>query len=84
MPEICRIGKIIITIYHRGEHWYPHFHAKYGEHKVSIAIGTLEVLEGELPPVQLTKVKKWAKKHKDGLLERWKLAMNNKPIPKFE
>jgi hypothetical protein len=51
MPEIYRIGKIIITIYHRGEHWYPHFHAKYGDHKASIAIETLEVLEGELPLV---------------------------------
>jgi len=84
MPEIYRIGKIIITIYHRGEHWYPHFHAKYGDHKASIAIETLEVLEGELPPVQLAKVKKWAKAHQNGLLERWKLAMDNKPIPKFE
>jgi hypothetical protein len=84
MPEIHRIGKIIITIYHRGEHWFPHFHAKYGDHKVSIAINTLEVLEGELPLVQLAKVKKWAKKHQDGLLDRWKLAMDNKPIPKIE
>ena len=84
MPEIYRMGKIIIMIYHRGEHWYPHFHAKYGDHKVSIAIDTLEVLEGELPPVQLAKVKKWAKMHQKGLLERWKFAMDNKPIPKFE
>ncbi len=84
MPEIYRIGKIIITIYHRGEHWYPHFHAKYGDHKASISIETLEVLEGELPPRQLAKVKKWAKANQGGLLERWKLAMNNKPIQKFE
>lgn len=84
MPEIYRLGKVIITIYHRGEHWYPHFHAKYDDHKASISIDTLEVLEGELPPQQLAKVKKWAKTNKNGLLERWKLAMNNKPIPKFE
>ncbi len=84
MPEIYQIGKIIITIYHRGEHWYPHFHAKYGDHKASISIETLEVLEGELPLRQLAKLKKWAKENQDGLLERWKLAMDNKPIPKFE
>lgn len=83
MPEIYRIGKIIITIYHRGEHWFPHFHAKYGEHKASIAIETQEVLEGSLPNTQLRKVKKWAGEHKDELLDRWKLAMDNKPIPKI-
>lgn len=67
-----------------GEHWYPHFHAKYGDHKASISIETLEVLEGELPTRQLAKVKKWAKENWGGLLERWKLAMSNKSIPKFE
>jgi hypothetical protein len=40
--------------------------------------------KGYLPPVQLGKVKKWAKTHQDGLLERWQLAMDNKPIPKIE
>lgn len=78
MPEIY------ITIYHRGEHWYPHFHAKYGDHKVSISIETLDILEGKLSSRQLATVKKWAKANQSGLLERWKLAMNNKPIPKFE
>jgi len=54
------------------------------DHKASIAIKTLKVLEGELPPGQLSKVKKWAETHKSDLLDRWKLAMDNKPIPKIE
>jgi hypothetical protein len=27
-----------------------HFHARYGEFEVTIAIETLELIEGELPP----------------------------------
>lgn len=71
-------------IYHREEHPLPHFHAKYGEHKVSIAIETLEILTGGLPGLQLAKVKKWAKTHKKQLLTVWELAKNNKPLPKLK
>ena len=31
------------------DHHFPHFHAAYAEHDISIAITTLEVLKGRLP-----------------------------------
>jgi phosphomannomutase len=41
------------------EHNPPHFHARYGESKVEIAIGTLSVLAGKLPPRAMGLVMEW-------------------------
>jgi hypothetical protein len=49
MPEISRFLGIIITMY-LNEHNPPHFHARYGEYKAEIAIETLSVIAGRLPP----------------------------------
>jgi len=49
MPEISRFLGIIIAMFYN-EHNPPHFHARYGDHKVEIAIETLSVLAGKLPP----------------------------------
>ena len=49
MPEISRFFGIVIAIYWQ-EHGVPHFHAKYGNHRASVSISELTVLEGELPP----------------------------------
>ncbi|HXK30355.1 MAG TPA: DUF4160 domain-containing protein, partial [Candidatus Binatia bacterium] len=40
MPEISRFFGIIIAMFY-DEHNPPHFHARYGEHRVEIAIDTL-------------------------------------------
>lgn len=48
MPEISRFLGIIIYM-HFNEHNPPHFHAVYNEHKASIAIETLGMIEGKLP-----------------------------------
>jgi hypothetical protein len=48
MPEISRFLGIIIYM-HFNEHNPPHFHAVYNEHKASIAIETLGIIEGKLP-----------------------------------
>ena len=49
MPEICRFLGIIITMYFN-EHNPPHFHARYGDHRAEIAIETLSIIAGRLPP----------------------------------
>lgn len=49
MPEISRFLGIIIAMY-CNEHNPPHFHARYGDAKAEIAIETLSVLAGNLPP----------------------------------
>lgn len=47
------------------DHPPPHFHARYGEFEATIAIGTLEILEGELPNRALILVREWAMIHDD-------------------
>ena len=42
------------------DHNPPHFHARYGNHKVAIDIRNLTVLEGKLPPRALGMVIEWA------------------------
>ena len=49
MPEVCRFLGIIIAMYYK-EHNPPHFHVRYNEFKAVIAIDTLALIEGKLPP----------------------------------
>ncbi|MDP1531507.1 MAG: DUF4160 domain-containing protein [Rhodoferax sp.] len=52
MPEISRFLGIVIAMYYN-EHNSPHFHARYGQFKIEIAIKTLKILAGKLPPKAL-------------------------------
>ena len=83
MPEISRFYGIIISIFY-DEHNPPHFHARYGDHKIAIGIKTLQVFEGFLPPRALGLVMEWAYLHKDELLKNWKLAERNMQPDKIE
>ena len=49
MPEICRFYGIVIKMYF-ADHAPPHFHAEYAEQEVRIAIDSLAVISGRLPP----------------------------------
>ena len=73
MPEISRFYGIVIAMYYN-EHNPPHFHARYGGGKVSIDIGTLQVLEGSISPRALGLVIEWASIHQDELMNDWNLA----------
>ena len=70
MPEICRFLGIIIYMYFN-EHNPPHFHAVYNEHRASIAIETLGIVEGKLPSRVLSLVVEWAQENKQELFENW-------------
>ena len=70
MPEICRFLGIVIYMYFN-EHNPPHFHAVYNEHKASISIETLGILEGKLPSRVLSLVIEWAQDHRSELLNNW-------------
>ena len=59
------------------DHPPPHFHARYGEFEATIAIETLEVMEGELPNRALNLVHEWAMIHKEELQEDWALCRTN-------
>ena len=67
MPEISRFFGIIIAMFYN-EHNPPHFHARYGEHKVEVDIQTLSVLAGKFPPRALGLVIDWASRHQDELM----------------
>ncbi|WP_245422228.1 DUF4160 domain-containing protein [Rhodoplanes serenus] len=58
------IDGVKIQFYAR-EHAPPHFHAIYAEHRAQIAIGSLQVLKGGLPPATLATVLPWAEPRQD-------------------
>jgi len=48
MPELSRFLWIVIFM-NFNEHAPPHFHAKYGDYEISVAIKT-GVIDGKFPP----------------------------------
>ena len=76
MPEISRFYGIIVSMFY-SEHNPPHFHARYGEYKMTVDIGSLRILEGNFPPRALGLVVEWASLHKEELLSDWELAAKN-------
>jgi len=83
MPEISRFLGIIIAMYYN-EHNPPHFHARYGEYKIEIAIQTLSVLVGKLPPRAMGLVMEWASCHQDELMADWELARQSAELKRIE
>ena len=58
MPVLSRFYGIIIRMYfQQAEHNPPHIHAIYGEDMAAINIQTSEVIEGHLPPKDLSLVR---------------------------
>lgn len=86
MPEISRFFGIIITMYSEitGQHSRPHFHARYQDYNVVIAIDEVEVLAGELPKKQNRLVMAWAELHQEDLLKDWGLLQKGKTPFKIE
>jgi hypothetical protein len=82
MPEISRFLGIIIAMFYN-EHNPPHFHARYGEYKIEIAIQTLSVLAGKLPPRAMGLVMEWASRHQDELMADWELARQNAELKRI-
>ena len=78
MPEICRfLGIVIYMLY--DDHKPPHFHAEYGEYKVSVEIGT-GVVDGRFPRRALSALLEWYTEHKAELIEDWELAASHQPL----
>ena len=79
MPEISRFFGIVMAMYFN-DHEPPHFHARYAGHKALIAIETLNVLEGSLPPRVLGLAVEWAALHRQELLANWERARIQEPL----
>ena len=73
MPEISRFYGIVIKMYF-ADHAPPHFHAEYAEHEVRMAINSLAVITGALPPRAMGLVAEWATLHRQELQELWAKA----------
>jgi hypothetical protein len=71
--EIPRFFGTAVAMYY-AEHGVPHFHAVYGEQKVSIGIEDRVVLEGTLPPRALRLALEWCRLHEAELLANWHRA----------
>jgi hypothetical protein len=59
------------------QHPPPHFHARYGEFEATIGIGTLAVMQDQLPQRALIMVQEWAMMHREELELNWRLCRQN-------
>jgi len=79
LPSISRFLGISIWMYHN-DHAPPHFHARYSGQEAVIAIDSLQVLNGELPPRVMASVLEWASRRRDELRLNWDLARRGLPL----
>jgi hypothetical protein len=78
MPEICRfLGIVIYMLY--DDHRPPHFHAEYGEYRVTVEIHA-GVIQGRFPRRALRSLLEWYELYRDDLLEDWELAEQHEPL----
>lgn len=82
MPRISAFYGIVIWMYHDEIHHRgrPHFHASYGEDEASIAIESIAVIAGELPPRARRLVAEWARAHQPELRDNWERARRHEPL----
>lgn len=81
VPEISRFLGIVIGMFY-SEHGVPHFHAVYGEFKVSVEIESGRV-HGHFPGRALKLVLEWTQLHRQELLENWQRARAGEPLERI-
>ncbi len=79
MPEISRFFGIVIGMFYN-DHAPPHFHARYSGHEARVAIHSLSLISGHLPPRVLGLVVEWATLHRKELEKNWLLARSDQPL----
>lgn len=78
MPEISRFLGIVIGMFFN-EHGPAHFHAAYGDYKITVEIESGQV-RGEFPSRAQRLVLEWAALHREELMENWNLARQRQPL----
>jgi hypothetical protein len=81
VPEISRFHGIVVGMFYR-EHGVPHFHAVYGQHKISVEIESGR-LHGELPAAAQRLVLAWMDLHRAELLANWQRARDGQPLARI-
>lgn len=82
MPQICSFYGIIIFMNYN-DHAPAHFHAWYGEYKVSVNIAD-GLVKGEMPKRALHLIFEWLELHKDELLSNWNKAKCGRKLDAIE
>ena len=78
MPELSRfLGIVVYMLY--DDHSPPHFHAQYGDYKISVEIGT-GVVQGRFPRRALKSLLEWYELYREQILEDWQLAELHEPL----
>ncbi len=79
MPQISSFLGVVIRMFYL-DHNPPHFHAVYGEYEGIIAIDSLEMVGGDLPPRVLSLVLEWANLHQTELIDNWGRAREKRNL----
>ena len=79
MPKVSEFFGIAIYFYF-SDHAPPHFHAFYSGSEASIAIETLEIIDGTLPRRAYTMIVEWALQHREDLRRAWRQASAPGPV----
>ncbi|TAL57635.1 MAG: DUF4160 domain-containing protein [Bacteroidetes bacterium] len=82
MPEISRFYGLFIFMNYN-DHNPPHFHAWYGDFKITVTINE-GVVNGQMPQRALKMIFDWMAIHRDELLQDWENAKNKIPLNKIE
>lgn len=82
MPEISRFLGIVVSMFFN-EHDPAHFHAKYGNYKISVEIES-GIVKGKFPKRALEAVLEWHSLHKEELMQDWNLALQRKALNKIK
>ena len=82
MPEVSRFLGIVIQMYY-SDHGSPHFHAKYGDYRITVDINS-GVVKGTFPRRALTFVLDWYVEHVDELRDNWSRARNDQPLARIK
>ena len=65
------------------DHGPPHFHAKYGEYRITVEIDS-GVVEGTFPRRALAAVLDWYVAHIDELRDNWNRARSDQPLARIQ
>ena len=66
------------------DHAPPHFHAEYAEFEARIAIDSLAVISGKLPPRAMGLVAEWTTLHQQDLTVLWEKARRFEPLARLD
>lgn len=82
MPELAIFFGIVISVF-GDDHGPPHIHASHGSRRgrfaaadwvAKIRIADSVVIDGYIPPRDLTLVRKWMTRYRDKLEDAWNVA----------